>query len=101
MPRITRKCCVIFFISAGYARLREKSTALTVCIIKMENGHSAFNKLPDLNRPEMIIALSGWSDAAQVATGTVLYLARTLDAIGFAQIEGDQFYYFSPTCPEG
>ncbi|MCJ7515768.1 MAG: PAC2 family protein [Dehalococcoidia bacterium] len=66
----------------------------------MENGHSAFRKLPDLNRPEMIIALSGWSDAAQVATGTVLYFARTLDAIGFAQIEGDQFYDFSTARPE-
>jgi proteasome assembly chaperone (PAC2) family protein len=48
----------------------------------------------------MIIALSGWSDAAQVATGTVLYLVRTLEAIGFAQIEGDQFYDFSTTRPE-
>jgi proteasome assembly chaperone (PAC2) family protein len=48
----------------------------------------------------MIIALSGWSDAAKVATGAALYLARTLDASGFAQIEGDQFYDFSNTRPE-
>ncbi len=100
MPRIMRRILRNFFISASYARLREKSTALTVCKIKMETSHSAFNKLPDLNQPEMIIALSGWSDAAQVATGTVLYLARTLDAIGFAQIEGDQFYDFSTARPE-
>jgi proteasome assembly chaperone (PAC2) family protein len=66
----------------------------------MENSQSAFRKLPDLRQPDMIIALSGWSDAAQVATGTVLYLARTLDAIGFAQIEGDQFYDFSTARPE-
>jgi proteasome assembly chaperone (PAC2) family protein len=66
----------------------------------MENSQSAFSKLPDLRRPDMIIALAGWSDAAQVATGTVLYLVRTLDAIGFAQIEGDQFYDFSTARPE-
>jgi len=66
----------------------------------MENSQSAFSKLPDLHRPDMIIALRGWSDAAQVATGTVLYLVRSLDAIGFAQIEGDQFYDFSTTRPE-
>ena len=66
----------------------------------MENSQSAFSKLPELRQPDMIIALSGWSDAAQVATGTVLYLVRTLDAIRFAQIEGDQFYDFSITRPE-
>jgi proteasome assembly chaperone (PAC2) family protein len=66
----------------------------------MKNSQSAFSKLPDLRQPDMIIALSGWSDAAQVATGSVLYLARTLDATGFAQIEGDQFYDFSTARPE-
>jgi len=66
----------------------------------MENKQSAFGKLPDLRQPDMIIALAGWSDAAKVATGTVLYLVRSLDASGFAQIEGDQFYDFSTTRPE-
>jgi proteasome assembly chaperone (PAC2) family protein len=66
----------------------------------MVNKKSSFNKLPDLRQPDMLIALSGWSDAARVATGAVLYLARTLDAVGFAQIEGDQFYDFSNTRPE-
>ena len=56
--------------------------------------------MPDLCRPDMIIALTGWSDAAQVATGSVLYMVRSLDASGFAQIEGDQFYDFSATRPE-
>jgi proteasome assembly chaperone (PAC2) family protein len=66
----------------------------------MENKQSAFGKLPDLRHPDMIIALAGWSDAAKVATGTVLYMVRSLDANGFAQIEGDQFYDFSTTRPE-
>jgi proteasome assembly chaperone (PAC2) family protein len=66
----------------------------------MESNQSAFGKLPDLRHPDMVIALAGWSDAAKVATGTVLYLVRSLDAHGFAQIEGDQFYDFSTTRPE-
>jgi proteasome assembly chaperone (PAC2) family protein len=66
----------------------------------MANSQPAFSKSPDLRQPDMIIALAGWSDAAQVATGTVLYLVRTLDAISFAQIEGDQFYDFSTTRPD-
>jgi len=66
----------------------------------MEKGQSSFGKLPDLRQPDMVIALAGWSDAAKVATGTVLYLARTLDAVGFAQVAGDQFYDFSAARPE-
>jgi len=64
--------------------------------ISETNGH----KLPELQNPTLIIALAGWSDAAQVATGAVLFLARKLDATGFAQIEGDQFYDFSTTRPK-
>jgi len=66
----------------------------------MKNSESVFGKLPELRQPDLIIALAGWSDAAKVATGTVLYLTRVLDATGFVQIEGEQFYDFSSTRPE-
>lgn len=89
-----------FFTDTNYARLGGKALFQLSAKQKMENSQSAFRKLPDLHQPDMVIALSGWSDAAQVATGTVLYLARTLDAIGFAQVEGDQFYDFSTARPE-
>jgi proteasome assembly chaperone (PAC2) family protein len=89
-----------FFATANYARLRGKNRFQLSAKQKMENSQSAFHKLPDLRQPDMIVALAGWSDAAQVATGTVLYLVRTLDASAFAQIEGDQFYDFSTTRPE-
>src|SRR4030042_4762226 len=66
----------------------------------MEINEETIHKLPELRNPDFIVALTGWSDAAQVATGTVLYLSRSLDATKFAQIEGDQFYDFSTTRPE-
>jgi len=66
----------------------------------MRNNQTSFGKPPELHQPDMVVALAGWSDAAKVATGSVLYLARTLDAIGFAQIDGDQFYDFAATRPE-
>ena len=66
----------------------------------MEINEETIHKLPELRNPDFIVALTGWSDAAQVATGTVLYLSRSLDATRFAQIEGDQFYDFSTTRPE-
>ena len=66
----------------------------------MEISETTVNKLPELRNPDFIAALAGWSDAAQVATGTALYLARSLDAVRFAQIEGDQFYDFSTIRPK-
>ncbi|UCH51936.1 MAG: PAC2 family protein [Chloroflexota bacterium] len=66
----------------------------------MKISETIGRKLPELRNPDFIVALAGWSDAAQVATGTVLYLAKSLDATGFAQIEGDQFYDFSTTRPK-
>lgn len=66
----------------------------------MENNETTVRKLPELQNPVLIAALAGWSDAAQVATGTVLFLVKNLDATGFAQIEGAQFYDFSITRPK-
>lgn len=66
----------------------------------MEISETTGRKLPELRNPDFVAAFAGWSDAAQVATGTVLYLARSLDATGFAQIEGNQFYDFSITRPK-
>lgn len=66
----------------------------------MEINETTVHKLPELQNPVLIAAFAGWSDAAQVATGTVLFLVRSLDATGFAQIEGDQFYDFSITRPK-
>lgn len=47
----------------------------------------------------MVVALSGWSDAAQVATGTVAYLARKLEAKKFAEVNPDEFYNFPDLRP--
>jgi len=66
----------------------------------MEISETTIHKLPELKNPVLIASFAGWSDAAQVATGTVLFLVRNLDAAGFAQIEGDQFYDFSVTRPK-
>jgi proteasome assembly chaperone (PAC2) family protein len=66
----------------------------------MEINEATVHKIPELRNPDLIFALAGWSDAAEVATGTVLYLARSLNATGFANIEGNEFYNFSVVRPE-
>src|SRR5262245_50129088 len=52
-----------------------------------------------LRRPLMILAFSGWNDAAESATTAARYLATTLRAEKFAEIEPEEFYHFGLTRP--
>jgi proteasome assembly chaperone (PAC2) family protein len=65
----------------------------------MESRSVIFLERPILNAPDMVVALSGWADAAQVATGTVAYLARKLEANRFAEVNPDEFYNFPELRP--
>lgn len=65
----------------------------------MELGQVVFYERPELRYPDMVAAFAGWADASQVATGTVAYLIRKLDAIRFAEIKADEFYDFSSLRP--
>ncbi len=65
----------------------------------MESRSLVFLERPTLSQPDMVVALAGWSDAAQVATGTVAYLARKLEAKKFAEVNPDEFYNFSELRP--
>jgi proteasome assembly chaperone (PAC2) family protein len=53
-----------------------------------------------LRRPLMILAFSGWNDAAESATTAARYLATALRAEKFAEIEPEEFYHFGLTRPE-
>ncbi len=52
-----------------------------------------------LRRPLMILAFSGWNDAAESATTAARYLATALRAEKFAEIEPEEFYHFGLTRP--
>ncbi len=65
----------------------------------MESRSLVFLERPVLNGPDMVVALAGWSDAAQVATGTVAYLVRKLEASKFAEVNPDEFYNFPELRP--
>ena len=47
----------------------------------------------------MILAFSGWNDAAESATTAARYLATALRAEKFAEIEPEEFYHFGLTRP--
>jgi proteasome assembly chaperone (PAC2) family protein len=48
----------------------------------------------------MILAFSGWNDAAESATTAARYLATALRAEKFAEIEPEEFYHFGLTRPQ-
>lgn len=54
---------------------------------------------PGLRRPLLIMAFSGWNDAAESATTAARYLAAAFDAEKFAEIDPEEFYHFGLTRP--
>ena len=56
--------------------------------------------LPDgLRRPVLIMAFSGWNDAAEAATTAARYLSTSLGAEKFAEIDPEEFYHFGLSRP--
>jgi proteasome assembly chaperone (PAC2) family protein len=53
-----------------------------------------------LRRPLMLLAFSGWNDAAESATTAARYLATALRAEKFAEIDPEAFYHFGLTRPQ-
>jgi len=52
-------------------------------------------------RPVLIMAFTGWNDAAEAATTAARYLATAVNAEKFAEIDPEEFYHFGltrPTC---
>jgi proteasome assembly chaperone (PAC2) family protein len=56
--------------------------------------------LPDnLRRPILIMAWTGWNDAAESATTAVRYVGSAFGARRFAEIDPEEFYHFGLTRP--
>ncbi|MDA0365682.1 MAG: PAC2 family protein [Chloroflexi bacterium] len=58
-----------------------------------------FNERPELRRPIVIAAFSGWSDAGEAATGAVRFMTRRWRTKPFAEIDAENFYDFTQTRP--
>src|SRR5918996_838432 len=67
-------------------------------LVRMD--HLKVHELPgDLRRPILIMAFSGWNDAAESSTTAARYLATTFQAEKFAEIDPEEFYHFGLTRP--
>lgn len=58
-------------------------------------GMADAKREPVLNKPRLVMGLSGWMDGGDVSTGTIKYLREKLDAERFAYIEPEGFYIYS------
>ena len=65
----------------------------------MKLDQLVISEYPDLRHPSLVAAFAGWPDAAEVATGAVVYLVRKLNAMKFAEIKADEFYDFTSFRP--
>ena len=54
---------------------------------------------PDRKLTTLLIAFSGWADAAEGATSAVKFLKRKLEAKKFAEFDPEEFYDFTQTRP--
>lgn len=62
--------------------------------------HLAIHEAPDgLRRPVIIMAFSGWNDAAEAATTGARYLGRLWPSRPFARIDPEEFYHFGLSRP--
>jgi proteasome assembly chaperone (PAC2) family protein len=57
-------------------------------------------QLPELDRPNVIAAFSGWNDAGQSATTAVRYLVDSWKAQSFATMDPEEYYSFTDTRPQ-
>lgn len=62
--------------------------------------HLRIHKRPELRSPAVIVAVAGWSDAAEVATSAARFLVRSWEAERFAEIDPEEFYVFTELRPQ-
>jgi proteasome assembly chaperone (PAC2) family protein len=61
--------------------------------------HVRWSRRPQLFAPVMLVALSGWSDAGDAASGAISVLAERWRARPFADLDPEVFYDFAATRP--
>ena len=62
-------------------------------------GVTFFHEVEDANDPMLIMAFSGWNDAAESATAAARYLVQHFEGKRVAQIRSDDFFQFADQRP--
>jgi proteasome assembly chaperone (PAC2) family protein len=62
-------------------------------------AHMQIDRLPRLERPNIVAAFQGWNDAGQAASTAIRYLIDTWSAEPFARLDPEEFFSYSDTRP--
>ena len=65
----------------------------------MSDEHTTFHDMPELRRPLVVAAFSGWSDAGEAASSALRFMTRRWRLDPFAEIEAEEFYDFTQARP--
>ena len=60
----------------------------------MESKYLIFEEKPSLRDPVLLMAFSGWSDAAESATEAATYLIKKYSAKRFSYIDPENYFEF-------
>jgi|SRR5215207_6800786 len=66
----------------------------------MDNRHVSLEWRPELERPVLIAAFTGWNDAAEAASVALDTLARSWEARRFGAFDAEEFFDFQATRPQ-
>ena len=66
----------------------------------MDNRHVSLEWRPELERPVLIAAFTGWNDAAEAASVALDTLARSWEAQRFGAFDAEEFFDFQATRPQ-
>jgi proteasome assembly chaperone (PAC2) family protein len=58
------------------------------------------HQTPDVKLDTLLIAFSGWADAAEGASSAIKFIERKLTSTKFAEFDPEEFYDFSQTRPQ-
>ena len=54
---------------------------------------------PNLSHPAVVFGFTGWPDAAEVGSGALAFLVKTLGATRFASLDPEPFFMFGQSRP--
>jgi hypothetical protein len=64
-----------------------------------ELEHVRWIRRPELRRPYMVAAFTGWNDAADAASSAVKHLVESMNATPLAEIDPEEFTDFATIRP--
>src|SRR5918992_3190382 len=66
----------------------------------MDNRHINLEWRPELERPVLISAFTGWNDAAEAASAALATLRNAWDAQNFGVFEAEEFFDYQSNRPQ-